>query len=337
MEIPLEFQIPIAVGFGAFLLVLMAEKLHERRCRVVARLATGPSGQPRSWVRLLPLTRALALGGMAWALTTIAYGSGGVFTRKESGEDRREHRRHVAFVADLSPSMSIEDAGPEGDMRRSARIYEVVDGILQRLDGDVLFSVIGFYTDAMPIVVDAEDAELVRNVFNGLPVHYVMTAGKTDLGMGVREALEHVREYPEKNTTVFVCTDGDTLPMQGVPKPPAAVRDVYILGVGNPHQGTFIDDHLSRQDVAVLRTLAGRLHGQYIDVNEKHVSTLALGSLAMGVGGEKRAYDLFDVAILVFAAGATLIALIPVLLEYFGSDWKTVRPRRTVAGERGIS
>jgi Ca-activated chloride channel family protein len=295
----------------------------------------GPTGRPRRWVRGLPFVKAIALGGMAWALATICYGSGSVFNRREGTDDRRELRQHVAFVADLSPSMSIEDAGPDGDRTRSARIHEVVDGILQRLDGDVLFSVIGFYTNAMPVVVDAEDAELVRNVFNGLPVHYVMKAGKTDLGMGVSETLGHLREYPEESTTVFICTDGDTIPMEGIPKRPAAVKNLYVLGVGDPNQGTFIDDHLSRQDAALLRTLAGRLHGQYIDVNEKHISTLALGALAMGVGVKGRAYDLFDIAIVVFAAGAILLALIPVMLELFGSDWKTIRPSRTVM-ERGI-
>ena len=30
MVLPIEFQIPIALGFGAVLLVLMAEKLHEK-------------------------------------------------------------------------------------------------------------------------------------------------------------------------------------------------------------------------------------------------------------------------------------------------------------------
>jgi hypothetical protein len=105
-------------------------------------------------------------------------------------------------------------------------------------------------------------------------------------------------------------------------------------GVGNPHQGTFIDDHMSRQEASVLRTLAGRLRGHYYDVNEKHVSTLSLGTLAMGAGVRKLTYDLVDIAIFVFAAGAIALALIPVLLEYFGSDWKTVRTARSTAVER---
>jgi hypothetical protein len=51
--------------------------------------------------------------------------------------------------------------------------------------------------------------------------------------------------------------------------------------------------------------------------------------LAAGVGGEKTRYSLVDVAILVFVAAAVVLASIPVLLEFFGSDWKAVRVGRS--------
>jgi Ca-activated chloride channel family protein len=202
--------------------------------------------------------------------------------------------------------MLLQDAGPDGDMTRLQRAHAVVDGILRRLDGAPVFSVFGFYTDSMPVVLNARDAELVRNVFVGLPVWYVMEAGKTDLGSGVRLTLEHLREYPDDSTTVFLCTDGDTIELGGIAKPPSSVRDVYVLGVGNPRQGTFIDDHMSRQNAPLLRTLAGRVRGRYIDVNEKHISTLALGTLATGAGASKIDYGLVDIAIWVLAASAVI-------------------------------
>lgn len=333
MQVPVEFQIPIAAAAGVLLLVLAAERLHQRRCRAVARLAVGPSESPRTWVRSVPLIRAISLAAMAWSLTTLWYGSGGVFRASGETQDRREAARHAVFVADLSPSMLLADAGPKRDLTRCQRAHEVVDAILRRLDGDVVYSVIVFYTDTLPVVVDAKDAALVRNVFHGLPLWFVMKPGKTDLGRGVRQTLEHLAGYPQDSATVFLLTDGDTAELGAIPKPPDAVREVYVLGVGDPHQGTFIDDHMSRQDAALLGTLAGRLRGKYLDVNEKHVTTLALGPLARDNGATQTAYGLVDLAIFVLALAALVHALLPVALEYFGSDWKTVRPRPAAIAE----
>jgi Ca-activated chloride channel homolog len=168
-------------------------------------------------------------------------------------------------------------------------------------------------------------------VFNGLPIWFVMKPGQTDLGTGVRRTLEHLADYPAASTTVFLLTDGDATELGTIPKPPPSVRDVYILGVGDPNQGTFIDGHMSRQDASLLGTLAGRLRGKYVDVNEKHVTTLALGHLARGSGATKESYGLVDFAIFLFAAAALVQVLIPVALEYLGSDWKTVRVSRPAA------
>ena len=76
------------------------------------------------------------------------------------------------------------------------------------------------------------------------------------------------------------------------------------------------------------------MRGKYIDVNEKHLTTLALGSLARAVGATKTSYGLVDIAIFVFAAAAIAQMLVPVALEYFGSDWKTVRVSRPASTER---
>jgi len=280
-------------------------------------------------VGAVPTTRAAALAAMAWALVTLYYEGGGAYSPQQAAEDRREHSRHVVFVADLSPSMTLQDAGPAGDMTRARRSHEVVDAILKRLDKDVIYSVIAFYTQAMPVIVDARDAELVRNVFDGLPVWYAMEPGKTDLGAGVCKTLEHLLDYPKDSTTVFICTDGDTTQLGSIPEPPASVSDVYVLGIGDREHGTFIDGHMSRQEASVLRTLAGRLRGEYFDVNQQHVPTLSLGTLAVGVGDKQSRYGLVDVAIFVLAVAAAVHAVLPVLLEYLGSDWRTVRPRPT--------
>lgn len=321
-------QLPLLVAIGVFLLVFLAERLHLRRCRIVAHLATGPGGRPRRWTHWVGPVRALATGAMAWSLLTLCQVGGAGRAADTNAQERREHRQHVVFVADLSPSMHLRDAGSARNQTRSERMYEVVDAILRRIDGNVIYSVIGFYTDAMPVIVDSEDAELVRNVFNGLPIWYAMKPGQTDLATAVRKALEHLASYPPKSTTVFVCTDGDSIELASLPNAQPAVRAVYVLGVGDPQQGTFIDGHMSRQDATVLTTLAGRLRGEYIDVNQKHVPSLSLETLSPGFAATKGQFRLVDVAIWVFAAAAVVYALIPVLLEYFGSDWRAIRVNR---------
>ncbi len=68
-------------------------------------------------------------------------------------------------------------------------------------------------------------------------------------------------------------SDGDTVPATGMPKMPASIADVLIVGVGDPRQGSFIDGRMSRQDASTLRQIAARLGGIYHDGNQKHIST----------------------------------------------------------------
>ena len=232
--LPLALQVPLAAALAVTVLTWVAEKLHQRRCRVVAHLASGPSGRLRRWVSVVPLVRALALGCLAWGLATLLFCSGGIFAQREAAAPGRSGGRQIVFVADLSPSMMLADAGPKGDQTRAQRLRDVVDAILSRLDGDLRFSVLAFYTTARPVVADARDPELVRNVFNGLPVWYVMKAGKTDLGAAVRETLKFLEDYPDDTATVFLGTDGDSVDLGPLPKPPGRTpRRVCVGGGGS--------------------------------------------------------------------------------------------------------
>ena len=76
-------------------------------------------------------------------------------------------------------------------------------------------------------------------------------------------------------------SDGDTVPATGMPKMPASVADVLIVGVGDPRAGSFIDGQMSRQDTNTLRQIAARLGGIYHDGNQKHLSTELLSRLTV--------------------------------------------------------
>lgn len=326
-------MIPLASAVAVLCLVSLAEWLHVRRVRAVGRLAFGPAGRPNRWTSVVPLLRPLCLAAFTWGLATL------ILLRLAAADGNADQTAsnkaatRLVFVADLSPSMYLTDAGADGKLTRQARMREVVDGILQRVSGNLRFGVIGFYTESLPVVMEARDPELVRNVFNGLPLTYTMPLGQTDLGQAVNAAVKLVNDFPEGSTRLVIFTDGDSVNLVPILPRPKSVKEVFVLGVGNPHKGTFIDGHQSRQEVDTLRTVASALNGSYVDVNEKHLPTTALGDLVVTIPPARRGLSLEELAVLAMVLGAAVLALIPVALEYLGSDWKAVRPERDEAGE----
>jgi len=313
-------MIPLFSALLTILAAAVAEWLHVRRIRVMGRLAFGPAGAARAWTQVVPILRVLSFAAFAWGLATLWMMK---IAAERGGKDKRaEEATRLVFVADLSPSMYLEDAGADGKQTRQVRMREVVEAILQRVSGNLRFGVIGFYTDSLPVVMEARDPELVRNVFNGLPVTYAMPLGETDLGKAINASLELVKEYPAGSTRLILFTDGDSVNIAPLASRPKSVRDVLFLGLGNPHKGTFIDGHQSRQEPETLRRLAAELKGTYEDVNEKHLSTAALGDLVVKAPPPQRWLSLSQLAVLAMLAGAAILSLIPVALEFFGTDWQ---------------
>jgi Ca-activated chloride channel family protein len=315
-------MIPLISALAVLGLVSLAEWLHERRVRVAARLAFGPTGTAMRWTRVVPWLRTAGLTAFAWGLATLW------MLQLEASDDARSKGRpdpqatRLVFVADLSPSMYLLDAGPDGTLTRHARMREVVEGILQRVSGNLRFGVIGFYTDALPVVMEARDPELVRNVFNGLPLNYAMPAGQTDLGQAVNAALELVANFPKGSTRLIILSDGDSVILEPIVPRPASVREAMVLGLGNPRKGTYIDGHQSRQEAETLQRMATALGGTYEDVNEKHFATEALGDLVVPLALPHKGLTLAQWAVLAMVLGAVVLALVPVALEFFGTDWK---------------
>lgn len=323
---------PVHAALLVLLLSALAEFLHARRVRVAARLAFGPEGQPRRWTVVAPCLRSLSLAAFAWglAVTWQLHQAAKDGKPAEAAEPAR-----LVFVADLSPSMYLKDAGPEGKVTRQQRMREEVEAVLMRVGGDLRYGVVGFYTEARSVVMDARDPELVRNVFDGLPVQYVMKPGSTDLGAAINAAVKVVAPLPEKTVRLVIFTDGDTVPLQPILPRPKSVKDVLVLGVGDPRKGTFIAGHQSRQDAEVLASVARALRGAYYDVNEKHLPTDALGDLVRRTPPAKAGFSLAQLAVLAMLLGSAALALLPVALQYFGTGWKVVR-RDEAAGEGGV-
>ncbi len=311
----------VAIAFG--LLTGLAEWLHSRRVARIAPLAFGPTERPARWAMFVPAARAIASACLAGALTTL-YLLQPLSHRRDGENVSFEKLKHVVLVLDVSPSMRLQDAGPDHDQSRLHRAREVMESYFQRVPmGEFRITVIAVYTDAFPVVEDTKDIGVVRNILNDLPMHFAFVPGETDLFSGIRKAAEVSRGWRPRSTTVVLVADGDTVPSTGMPNMPTAVADVLVVGVGDQNKGSFINGRNSRQDVSTLRQISARLGGTYHNGNEKHLSTALIERLTAGMEGDSR-FQLTtrEAALLVAGISMLVLGLIPLALHYFGTRWR---------------
>lgn len=324
------------VALGIAIVVAFAELLHARRCRQLRRLAFGPSEQPATWARFAPLIRIASATALAWGMAALVF----VPPKTHSAEGLKENeQRHLMMVLDVSPSMRLQDAGPERKQSRMERASSIMESFFKRVHlSQYKISVVAVYNGAKPVVVDTKDVEVVRNILNDLPMHYAFISGKTKLFDGLEEAAKIAKPWQPRSTTLLLISDGDTVPATGMPRMPTSVSEVVVVGVGDPKTGKFIDGRQSRQDTATLRQIATRLSGVFHNGNESHLSSDLLKQLA--VSTQPSRWDQLsrrEFALLAVAIGGLCYAFLPVFLAYFGSRWKpglpsSVQPKTSSVG-----
>jgi Ca-activated chloride channel family protein len=304
-----------------FLLAGGAELVHARRTRKLAALAFGPGRRAAPWARIAPLLRVSSLAAIVWGLTTLFLLP--PKTHRAVGGEIKEYR-HVILALDVSPSMRLRDAGPTGEQSRMQRASDVMQSFFDRTPVEQYrLSVVAFYNGAKPVVVDTRDLEVVRNILGDLPMEYAFTSGDTDIFSGLEAAVEIARPWQPKSTTLILLGDGNTVPATGMPKLPASIAHVLVVGVGDPLTGSFINGRQSRQDVSTLRQIAARLRGTFHDANKKHLSTDLLNQLSAS-GRENRWEKLTrrEYALVAAGVGGFSYALLPLLLHFFGTRWR---------------
>lgn len=308
-------------AMGAAILCVLAELIHGVRVRRIANLAFGPSRRPALWAMSAPLLRVFAIAAMTWGLVTLMQLQPKVHQSEIVSDGEY---KHIIMVLDVSPSMRLQDAGTTKDQSRMKRARSVMESFFQRVAIEQYrVSVVATYTDAKNVVIDTKDLEVVRNILGDLPMHYAFTSGQTDIFAGLRAAFEIAKPWNPKSTTLIMVSDGDTVPSTGMPKAPASIGSVLVVGVGDPVKGKFIDGKNSRQEVSTLRQTAMRLGGFYHNGNEKHLSTDLLKQLTSSK--KESPFEQLtqrEYALIACGLGATILALLPVLLHYFGTTWK---------------
>lgn len=332
-------MVAIVCACAIVVLATAAEVLHARRCRRVAGLVFGPGHRPALWVYLTPLLRVLALGGLTWGLTTLLLL---IPKPRLSGVLAESEYRNLLLVLDVSPSMRLPDAGPSGKQSRRRRAADLLKSFFDRIPVDhYRMTVLAVYTEAKPVVLATTDLEIVRNILNDLPMEHAFKAGPTNLFAGLEEAAKIARPWRPRSTLLMVVSDGDTIPATGLPKMPASISDVMIVGVGDVRAGLSIDGHQSRQNESSLHQLAIRLSGTYHNGNNKQIPTELLRRVTAVAG--QSVFDKLtrrEYALLAIAAAAAVLALLPVLLHYFGTSYRPGvrnKPQRRAPLDRSLA
>jgi Ca-activated chloride channel homolog len=303
------------------LLAIAAEFLHMRRSRRVAALAFGPLCRPAPWVWAAPVLRVLAVGATCWGLVTLL-----LLTPKvhKIGEIAEGDYRHLLLVLDVSPSMRLQDAGPTRKESRMNRASALLSSFFERVPMErYRISVLAVYTGTKPVVIETRDLEVVRNILGDLPMHHAFKAGPTDMFSGLEEAAKVAKPWQPGSTTLLLISDGDTVPATGMPKMPASIKHVLLVGVGDAQTGSYIDGHQSRQETSTLRQVATRLGGVYHDGNEKHIPTDVLRSVTFfNARTTLERLTAREYALMASGAGASILALLPLALHLLGTRWR---------------
>ncbi len=310
------------------ILALAAEHLHARRSQRVAGLAFGPGRRPALWAYAAPYLRVLAMGALCWGLVTLLILPPKI---QKSKEIPASEERHLLLVLDVSPSMRLVDAGPDGKQSRMTRASAILNSFFERTAIETYkISVVAVYTEAKPVVVATKDMDVIQNILGDLPMHFAFLPGPTNLFAGLEEAAKIAKPWRPSSTTLLVVSDGDTIPAVGMPKLPASIAHVLVVGVGDPYAGRFIDGHQSRQETTTLRQLALRLKGSYHNGNDKHLPTDLIKEVTLYAEvGAFQKLTRREYALIACGVSATILALLPVALHLFGTRWRPGVPRKT--------
>ncbi len=232
--------------------------------------------------------------------------------------------KHLVLVIDVSPSMSLKDAGMERKTSRRDRAVEVLQSLFDRVPiREYRVSIIAVYSDAKPMLEDSKDFEVARYIVGDMPLWHAFKPGKTDLFSGLTAAAKMCKTWNPGSTTIIMLTDGDTVPPKGMPDLPHSVANVLVIGVGDTAAGMYIDGHQSRQDSATLRQVANRLRGFYHNGNQQHLPSQVINAMNASYRvDELSAWTRREWSFLAIGLGSVVYSVLPLILTYFGTRWR---------------
>ncbi len=94
----------------------------------------------------------------------------------KAGEILPGDERHLLLVLDVSPSMRLQDAGPDGKLSRMKRAAAIMRSFFERTAIETYkISVIAVYTEAKPVVIATKDMDVIDNILGDLPMHHAFS------------------------------------------------------------------------------------------------------------------------------------------------------------------
>jgi hypothetical protein len=295
----------------------VAEWLHQRRVQRVAFLAFGEDGRPRRWVYAVPSLRTISVAIAVWGMAVLIFLEPSAVDK----EPTSEASKHLLVCLDASPSMFVEDSGPDGKTKRAIWAGEVIQAILDRLDTETTrVTVFAVYTKSIPVIEDTFDMNVVRNLLDGLPLYAAFDSGSTKLSTGINDALAYAKQWKPDSSTLLIVSDGDSDERPQIRSIPSSIADTIIVGVGDPIRPTMISGHRSTQDVASLKSLATKMKGVYHQGNNKHLPSNVLNKLTMIRPRIGEGMGLREWAVLCIGIGGSILAMLGPALLLFGKS-----------------
>ena len=333
-------------AFSAFSLFLIAELIHQLRIRQVQKLAFGPAQKQRLWTYANILFKPAAVGLLVLGFCLLINTEPEARSATNKKIPERDYHRLV-FMVDSSPSMEAEDAIYRDEKTneiqkicRREKIREVVHDLLfnSQIPLDrVCIDIVPFWYEARVAVEGFKDHEAAKQMsanFFLLSFEYKNKDKKheTNIFKSLEqtfkrlERLKKTGKLAEKGATVFLFTDGQTLPPKNMPKMPSSVSKVVVVGLGDTKKAFNLRNGIAtKQDQRSLKSLASRLRGFYYNANTDSIPSNDANSLVIkNLPAESNQIGSIFWAKVFILSGAGYLALIPIFLHFFGSGWKSI-------------
>ena len=252
--------------------------LKVRRDRAMARLSAAAKPAASVWVQ-----GALFITGLVFLALACARPQWG-----RTEEKRVVKSRNVVIALDVSQSMLAADVRPNRLERAKADVGDLIDSLKGDRCAIVAFRKTGELM--CPLTTDRRFLRARVESLNTLS----LARGETDIGAGIRAALDAIGEGQDAHSAIIVISDGGDLRGDAL-KVAAKAKErgvpIFTVGIGDPKNETTIIDPAGRTvtwqgkpvkvklESEALEKIAEASGGKYVPLATAGTATTTLGEI----------------------------------------------------------